>query len=301
MGFQCAAEGESRGHRLCSHDKARLLSLLPHPLQAAFVIPPKRFPDRAQRSRLFLDALQSLVTWWSQAFFDVSDPSLGMQTRTWDSVQEIVDRLPRLQKADFQSGSLLSSRPKKKSSSPKKGKGKGKEKAGDDDIMDLLEDEIPDERLRSVNSVMKKALQQEGSRDMSALLFVSLARACGLGARLVVSLQPVPWRAEKAPPKKKPRAGAGSGAKGLHSRQGMGPDPESEDEDEFEEVPIPGVDDKPGKLSKKNRVRGAGHRLKDPADVFRLRQPRPAPQRLGSKPKPKPKPTGELVTFTISS
>lgn len=258
--------------------QARLLSLLPHPLQAAFVIPPSRFPDRAQRSRLFFDALQSLVTWWSQSFFDVSETTLGLRTRPWDDVQEIVDQLPRLTKADFRSDGAIG--------------GKGKEKAEEDaDKMERLNQIFGGERLRSANSMMKKVLQQEGSRDISAQLFVALARACGLGARLVTSLQVVPWRAEKVVVKKK-SGGSGKRGRTVASRQGIGSEAE-EDEDDMEEVPIPNDDSEPstpGKVKgKKENVRAGGkRRLQDPADLYRLRKPKPELQKVGTvKPKKK--------------
>lgn len=273
----------------CGHPtdtQARLLSLLPHPLQAAFVIPPKRFPDKAQRSRLFFDALQSLATWWSQAFFDVSDTTSGLRTRTWDEVQEVIDTLPRLTKRDFQSGTF-------KSTPSKKGKGKKKDEDVDP-IIDALTQEYGGERVRSVNSMMKKALQQEGSRDMSAQLFVALARACGLGARLVVSLQPVPWRAEKVV-QKKVKKGAGKGGRTLASRQGNGSGA-SEDEDEFEEVPIPSGGG-PSSGRKKRTFGGGQRRAANPNDLYRLRPQRPAPQKLGSsKPKKKSK-EGKLLAW----
>ncbi|WVQ73331.1 hypothetical protein IAR50_002899 [Cryptococcus sp. DSM 104548] len=264
----------SRRNRWCNDTllKARLLSLLPHPLQAAFNIPPSRFPDRAQRSRLFFDALQTLVTWWSQTFFDISDYTLGLRTRPWDDVQEIIESIPKEQ---------LRTLPKYEEEKSSK-KGKAKEQ---DTILYTLEQECGGERLRSINSLMKKALQQEGSRDVSAQLFVSLARAAGLGARLVTSLQAVPWKAEKAGTKKKKPQGAGKGGRTVASRQGMGEDDDDdEDEDEMEEVPIPGVPDG----EKKSNTRGAGkRRLKDPADLYRLRKYRPPPQKVGSKRKVK--------------
>jgi len=261
--------------------QARLLSLLPHPLHAAFNIPPSRFPDRAQRSRLFFDALQGLVDWWSQTFFDVSDPTLGLRTRTWDEVQEVVDTLPKLNRADLFENSF--------------------EKPTEwTDRLERFAEGSGGEKLRSPNSLMKKVLQQEGSRDVSAQLFVSLARACGLGARLVISLQPVPWRAEKVALKKK--TGAGRGGKSRASRQGDGePSDEEESEEEMEEVPIPDPASEnggPGEVikkikNKKPTIRGAGRRRhQDPADMYRLRKP--APQKLGTAPKPKKKKEGEL-------
>lgn len=273
-------------HTTIADHQARLLSLLPHPLQAAFVISPKRFPDKAQRSRLFFDALQTLVTWWSQAFFDVSDTTSGLRTRTWDEVQEVIDKLPKLSKRDFQSGTFANQL-------ASSAKGKGKKKDEDvDPIIDALTQEYGGERVRSVNSMMKKALQQEGSRDMSAQLFVALARACGLGARLVVSLQPVPWRAEKVVQKKDKR-GAGKGGRSMASRQGNGSSV-SDDEDDFEEVPIPSTTR--SKSGKQNRIHGGGQRkAKNPNDLYRLRPQRPPPQKVGSsKPKKKSK-EGELL------
>jgi xeroderma pigmentosum group C-complementing protein len=251
---------------------------------SAFNIPPSRFPDRAQRSRLFFDALQSLVTWWAQTFFDIPDHTLGLRTRPWDEVQEIVEKLPRLTKADFFAGG----------SAFGDGKGKGKEKEKED-LLERLSVRAGGERLRTVNSLMKKALQQEGSRDASAILFVSLARAVGLGVRLVTSLQAVPWRAEKVVVKKTP--GAGRGGRTLASRQGEGPSSGGEEsEDELEEVPIPvpgSVEGGPGAVrdkirkGKKNIRAGGRRRLPDPADMYRLRKPKPAPQTLGAQTKPK--------------
>ena len=154
--------------------------------------------------------------------------------------------------------------------------------------------------------MMKKVLQQEGSRDVSAQLFVTLARACGLGVRLVASLQAVPWRAEKVVAKKKP--GAGRGGRTLASRQGNGPASEEEesDEDEMEQVLIPGsgVEDVvPPEVTEKlpttqGRVRAAGkRRLQDPADLYRLRKAKPTPQKVGTSMKPNAKSKqGALIT-----
>ena len=158
--------------------------------------------------------------------------------------------------------------------------------------------------LRSVNSLMKKALQQEGSRDVSSILFVSLARACGLGARLVHSLQAIPWRAEKVVAKKK--SGAGSKKRLLAHRQGNGSpagsaaSEEEGEDDEMEEVPMP--EDReggPGYVAsqvKRKGIRGAGkRRLQDPADLYRLRKQRPTPRKLGDEgPKRKTK-EGKLI------
>ena len=154
------------------------------------------------------------------------------------------------------------------------------------------------EKLRTVNSMMKKVLQQEGSRDVSSQLFVALARACGLGVRLVVSLQAVPWRAEKVSTKKKP--GAGRGGRTVARRQGIGPSSENEDseEDDMEEVPIPEPEKeepKPSTVTEKlptsgKGIRGAGkRRLQDPADLYRLRKPKPTPRKDGTPVRQRPK------------
>lgn len=229
--------------------------------------------------------MENLVAWWSQSFFDVSDTALGLRTRPWDEVQQIVDTLPKLTKADFVNTGFLG-----------QGKGKGKSKEEEAEFMEKLETGAGGERLRTVNSLMKKALQQEGSRDVSAILFVSLCRAAGLGARLVTSLQPVPWRAEKVVAKKK-QGGAGRGGKSLASRQGTGASSD-ESEDEMEEVPIPMAEDQDGgpiharAKVKKATVRQAGRRRHiDPADVYRLRPPKPTPKTVGT-PKKKAKKLG---------
>jgi xeroderma pigmentosum group C-complementing protein len=211
-------------------------------------------------------------------------------------VQEIVDKLPRLTKADFlPEGSAF-------------GKGKDKEREREKEaLLEQISTGAGGERLRTVNSLMKKALQQEGSRDVSAILFVALARAIGLGTRLVVSLQAVPWRAEKVVAKKKP--GAGRGGRTLASRQGEGPASDDESEDELEEVPIPAPEDGEGgpgavmgKLKKRNTTRAGGkRRLQDPADLYRLRKPKPAPQTLAAKPKLKSKQGDSEISFAFIS
>ena len=158
------------------------------------------------------------------------------------------------------------------------------------DLEEKFADGLGGERLRSANSLMKKVLQQEGSRDVMAQLFVSLARACGLGTRLVTSLQPVPWRAEKPGAKKK--TGAGRGGRLLASRQGNG---DGSEESDMEEVEIPPPEDReggPGRVvdkfkGKRPTIRQAGRRRhQDPADVYRLRPPRPSkptPSAVASK------------------
>jgi xeroderma pigmentosum group C-complementing protein len=235
---------------------------------------------------MFFDALQSLVTWWSQSFFEVSDWQLGVRTRTWDEVMAIVDTLPRVAAL--------------------------KSKGGDVDAENAeLVKKLGDggDRLRTVKSLMKKALQQEGGRDTSAQLFVALCRALGLGARLVVSLQAVPWRAEKV----------STPAKGKNSARGKGKgkepetpttNPGDEDEDEFEEVivPPPGEPVTPARGTKRRAdgsvtasggtASGASTPAQKPIPnppprqpLYRLRKPKP--QKLGTAKPTKKKKTGK--------
>lgn len=233
--------------------------MTPHTIHAAFHIPPSRIPDVIQRSRLFMTALQDLATWWASDFFTVSDYAIGIRTRSWDEVMDIVDRLPRLV------------RPRSESEGPSKSKGKGKAK-DEDDAQDDFVAALGDggERIRTVKSLMKKALQGTGGRDTSAQLFVSLCRALGLGTRLVVSLQPVQWKSDKQATGKKPNGKSSKGVTQDHPidetvglqkngdllkaaqemvkqkakprRKGKMPEKTQSDEDEendFEEVSIP--------------------------------------------------------------
>lgn len=57
------------------------------------------------------------------------------------------------------------------------------------------ESEDEGEIIRSCKSLQKHVLLQEGSRDVSAQLFTALCRALDIPARLIVSIQSVPWKA----------------------------------------------------------------------------------------------------------
>jgi xeroderma pigmentosum group C-complementing protein len=209
-----------------------------------------------------------------------------VRTRPWDEVQAVIDKLAPLTRADLLPQALFD----------KEGSSKDAEKAMEEKLAQY-EPGTNGERLRSINSLMKRAVLQNGSRDVSAILFVSLCRACGLGTRLVVNLQAVPWRAEKVVPKK--MSGETKGGRTVASRQGNGDD--DEDEDSMEEVEIPDPASNPGgpgavmdKIKakrEKNAIRQAGRRRhQDPADVYRLKKPKPAPQTPGGvikKTKPK--------------
>lgn len=67
----------------------------------------------------------------------------------------------------------------------------------------IFDDEDNGERIRSPNSLMKHALMESGSRDTSAQLFTALCRALDIPARLVVSLQSIPWQSRAGNPKSK--------------------------------------------------------------------------------------------------
>lgn len=62
-------------------------------------------------------------------------------------------------------------------------------------LLGLEDDSEEGEVIRSSKSLMKRALIRQGSKDVSAQLFTALCRALGIPARLVVSLQSVPWQA----------------------------------------------------------------------------------------------------------
>ncbi|THU97115.1 Rad4-domain-containing protein [Dendrothele bispora CBS 962.96] len=153
---------------------ARLLSLTPLSLQNSLaMIHPSRVTEQAKRGRMFETAITRLVEWWSE-FFEVI-PSGHIQNRTFDRVQE----------------SLLSH-------------GFGPDFDGvidDETLEDILDEDA--EIIRSEKSLMKHALMQSGSRDVSAQLFTALCRALSIPARLVVSLQSVPWQASVGKPKPK--------------------------------------------------------------------------------------------------
>jgi xeroderma pigmentosum group C-complementing protein len=172
--------------------QARLLSLTPLPIQNSFaMIHKSRIPDDVKRGYLFEQAVARLASWWAGTFFSIK-PTGHLRSRTFEDVQR-----------------LLCS----KGLVDVKGKGKGKAFPQDvDPLEELFEDEEL-EIVRSEKSLMKHALMWSGSRDVSSQLFTALCRALGIPARLVVSLQSVPWQTNvgrsKTPAKQK-----GSDSKG---------------------------------------------------------------------------------------
>lgn len=167
--------------------QARLLSLTPLSLQNAFgMIHKSRMPDPNQRGRAFETAMSNLVEWWSKSYFEVT-PYGHIKNRTYDDVQAKLAKI----------GSHT----------------------GPDDILDVEDIEYAlgeeSETIRSSKSLMKHALMASGSRDVSAQLFTALCRALGIPARLVASLQSVPWQTHvgKAKPtySRKPKEDKGKG------------------------------------------------------------------------------------------
>ncbi|KAI0301205.1 hypothetical protein B0F90DRAFT_1628752 [Multifurca ochricompacta] len=172
--------------------QARLLSLTPFPIQNSFaMIHKSRIPEAVRRGYLFEQAVSRLALWWADTFFTVK--SIGhIRSRPFEDVQRVL----------LSSGLIDIN-----------GKGKGKAfPPGVDPLEDLFEDgEV--EIVRSAKSLMKHALMRSGSRDVSSQLFTALCRALGIPARLVVSLQSVPWQTNVGRPKT-PAKSKGSNSKG---------------------------------------------------------------------------------------
>jgi len=144
-----------------------------------------RIPDDVKRGYVFEQAVSRLASWWADTFFTVK-PTGHLGNRTFEDIQRVL-----------LSRGLLDIT------------GKGKAKALPRDV-DLLEDLFEGhqvEIVRSAKSLMKHALMRSGSRDVSSQLFTALCRALGIPARLVVSLQSVPWQTNvgrsKTPAKQK--------------------------------------------------------------------------------------------------
>ncbi|KAI0700351.1 hypothetical protein C8T65DRAFT_742081 [Cerioporus squamosus] len=240
---------------------ARLMSLTPLPLQNAFaMISKSRVPEPAKRGRLFESAITRLADWWSSTFEIVPDGHIRSRT-----FAEVNNTLPPPKPAPR--------------SDPK---GKGKARAVEEDGEDLEERYgIEGERIRSEKSLMKHALMRKGSRDTSAQLFTALCRALGIPARLVVSLQSVPWQASVGKPKpegkKKPTTGPSANAKGTGKLK------LEEDDDDMEDVSIP---DSPAVSSPRGRTLypGNGQRLDGispaPSDSSKGKQKAPPVIRL---------------------
>jgi xeroderma pigmentosum group C-complementing protein len=168
-----------------------------------------RIPDAAKRGHLFEMGVTRLAEWWI-SFFEVT-PTGHLRSRTFNDVQsELIEK------------GLIDA------VEDVKGKGRYQQLDDDDDM----------EVIRSEKSLMKHALQRFGSRDVSAQLFTALCRALGIPARLVASLQSVPWQSSVGKPKNtsstakqgKGKEKAPSVTDGEHT---------GEADSDMEEVPVP--------------------------------------------------------------
>jgi xeroderma pigmentosum group C-complementing protein len=144
-----------------------------------------RIPDDVKRGFLFEQAVSRLASWWAFTFFTIN-PTGHLRSRTFEDVQRVLH-----------SKGLVDI----------SGKGKGKAFPQDVDSRGDLFDDNEVEIVRSAKSLMKHALMRSGSRDVGPQLFTALCRALGIPARLVVSLQSVPWQTNvgrsKTPAKQK--------------------------------------------------------------------------------------------------
>lgn len=212
------------------------MSLTPLHLQNAFAnITKSRIPEAVMRGRQFEAAITHLAEWWTSVF--AIESTGHIRNRTFADVQKTVVVDP-------------------------KGKGKARE----------MNTELADEDaeiIRSEKSLMKHALQWKGSRDVSAQLFTALCRALGVPARLVVSLQSVPWQAGADQPntavKKTTKSSSGAG-KGKGKGKATASDvdeaqSDADDDDDMEEVDIPDQSFEMKNVEIEQAFLGDGYRL----------------------------------------
>ncbi|KAF8610433.1 Rad4-domain-containing protein [Ceratobasidium sp. AG-I] len=237
--------------------KARLLSLIPLPIQHSFTsITKSAHPDPARRGRLFETALSRLVDWFAPSSTLAVQNSYIGRPAGWFQIRRAGHIVPHTFEAASIRAQVLQKRASerearrakreerraKRARARVKGKGKAREVSSSSSSDDGgLEDEDSEsewyapEPLRSANSIAKHALQHSGTRDMAALIFVAMVRALGIPARLVASLQCVSWSAPKDYSSKKTRTKRGvSTATSVHSDQNS-----AEGDVEMEEVVVP--------------------------------------------------------------
>ncbi|TFK23064.1 Rad4-domain-containing protein [Coprinopsis marcescibilis] len=184
--------------------QARLLSLTPLKLQNEFALIHKsRIPEQAKRGRAFENAIRYLAEWWAHTFFEVL-PEGHIRNRIFDEVQ-----------LGLAENDLLNTQP--------------------DGSLEPIDQETTEailgskmEVIRGPKSLMKHALMGRGSRDLSSQLFTSLCRALGIPARLVVSLQSVPWKASIG----RPPAGARVSRKDKGKGKGKAVDKSADEQQE---------------------------------------------------------------------
>ena len=138
------------------------MSLTPLDLQTAFLnIKKSRVPEAAYRGLMFENAMKALAGWWASVFFRIRKTG-HIQSHTYEETR-------RLFKSD--------------------------DYEFDEEYQLAYASFDGHEIVKTPKSLMKHALMRSGSRDVSAQLFTALCRALGIPARLVVSLQSVPWQA----------------------------------------------------------------------------------------------------------
>lgn len=226
---------------------------------------------------MFENAMRDLTDWWSSSFEIV--PEGHIRSRTFHDVEKFLERY-RLLSNDNDS-------------------------PNDEIDLEVLQDVMDEggEFIRSPNSLMKHALLASGSRDTTSQLFTALCRALSIPARLVVSIQSVPWQAGVGKPKpryEKKVHGKGKGkgkASPADDSSQLSQQDDSESDGVMEEVEVPPPStskrDTKGK-SKAPSFPGTGHRLdgsskgnkgkgKEKAQpAIKLRKQRPKGRTLGS-------------------
>ena len=125
---------------------------------------------------MFETAMKDLTGWWVNSFFEAL-PDGHIRSRTFDEVRRALEIRGLHLKDEYNPDATIDI----------------------DTLQNMADDEI--EPIRSPNSLMKHALMRNGSRDISAQLFTALCRGLGIPARLVVSLQSVPWQTGVGKPK----------------------------------------------------------------------------------------------------
>ncbi|KAG9127045.1 hypothetical protein FRC07_000881 [Ceratobasidium sp. 392] len=236
--------------------KARVLSLIPLPIQHAFTsITKSAHPDPARRGRLFETALSRLVDWFAPSSAFAAQNSYVGRSEGWFRVKEyghirshtFEAASARAQVLEEREAERQIRRTKREERRAKRAraliKGKGKARAASSSSSDKDEDFDEEdeesewyapETLRSANSIAKHALQRSGSRDAAVLVFVAMVRAMGLPTRLVGSLQCVSWSTPKEHWNKQGKKKSTRNRAGAHSEQIS-----AEDEVEMEEVTVP--------------------------------------------------------------
>lgn len=238
---------------------------------------------------MFELAITRLAEWWAHSFFEVLE-SGHLRSRTFDEVQQL------LIKRSFLDPSLLhpvepdseEEAEKKRAKAKWKGKGqpkpksrsakpKGKQKASapppDVDWLDFIDDDEDVELVRTEKSLMKHALQRSGTRDVSAQLFTALCRSLGIPARLVCSLQSVPWQASIGRPKPPAKP------KGKGKTQVPPAAEDDENDDDMEEVTLGSF---PGDGARLDGAKGKGKAKAPAPPAIKLRKSKSKGQRLGS-------------------